>query len=257
MKLLFLNLLLAHVIGDFYCQTWRSRMRIFTHGLNSVDLYVHALIVLVLSWLVIWSWSFWWAALLMGMIHLLIDASESFVERSLHVCWHNIHAINYAVWSFVIDQLLHVASIAFVAWCWLCYNDWSQFANLQTNWFVVALVLLLCWKPANMLIGLIYRSYYCPVEVQQQQFNQHYLRFGRFMGTLARWLMVFFISTKLYLGIGFIVATIAILHFGGAFGRERSEYVVIETLLSIAISIACGSLLLALNISMVPVGFFQ
>ena len=48
---LFLNLLLAHVVGDFYCQTGRSCLGKREKGLKGSDLYVHALIILVLSWL--------------------------------------------------------------------------------------------------------------------------------------------------------------------------------------------------------------
>ena len=50
MSQLFWNLLLAHVIGDFYCQTGRSCTGKREQGLLGIDLYVHAFIILVLSW---------------------------------------------------------------------------------------------------------------------------------------------------------------------------------------------------------------
>ena len=59
---LLLSLLLAHLLGDFLLQTdalcEKKRERRFCCGF----LYVHAVIIAVLSMLAFWNWSFWpWA----------------------------------------------------------------------------------------------------------------------------------------------------------------------------------------------------
>lgn len=242
MEQLFLNLVLAHVIGDFYCQTGRSCTGKREKGLLGMDLYVHAFIILVLSWLVTWSWSFCWAALLIGVIHLFIDASKAFVERKLKVGGQPIYKTRYAVWPFVIDQILHVAVIAFVAWWWLQYNDWNQFNWLQTDWLVGALALLLCWNPANLLTKHI--LHYCQVAVLQEQSEQTTFKSGALIGTLERWLIVFFMAIQQYEAIGFLVAAKSILRFSETKESEKSEYVLAGTLVSITIAIACGCLVL-------------
>lgn len=242
---LFLNLLFAHVVGDFYCQTGRSCDGKRAKGLKGGDLYVHAAIILVLSWLATWSWSFWWAALVIGVIHLFIDAAKAAFERKYKVDGQPVYKSRHAVWPFVVDQILHVAVVAFVAWWWLQYNGWSQFDCLPTYWLMTALVLLLCWKPANLLTKHI--LHYCQVAVLQEQPEQISFKSGALIGTLERWLIVFFMAIQQYEAIGFLVAAKSILRFSETKESEKSEYVLAGTLVSIAIAIACGCLILAVR----------
>ena len=45
-----IELLLAHVVGDFYCQTDKSCQEKLQLRLKSKSLYVHSLIISLLSW---------------------------------------------------------------------------------------------------------------------------------------------------------------------------------------------------------------
>ena len=243
MSQLFWNMLLAHVIGDFYCQTGRSCTGKREQGLLGIDLYVHAFIILVLSWLVTWSWTFWWGALVIGVVHLFIDAGKAAVERTLKVNGDPIYRTRYAVWPFVVDQLLHIALIAVVAWWWQCYNGWSQLEWVNDGWLMMAMALLLCWKPANLLTKHILR--YCQVKILQDQPEHTTFKSGALIGTLERWLIVFFMFLQQYEAIGFLVAAKSILRFSETKESEKSEYVLAGTLVSIAIAVACGILVLA------------
>ena len=241
---LFLNLLLAHLVGDFYCQTTRLIVGIRTNGFFGGELYVHAFIIFVLSWLSAWSWSFWWAALAIGVIHVFIDVFfRVYLDGIISIGNHPINTTRHAIWPFLADQIFHVAIIAFVVWWWQQYNEWSQFPWLQIDWLIAALVLLLCWIPSNILIRYILNLIYFPFELMQESV-QHFFRFFRFISPLERLLMVFFISIEQYVGIGAVIAVVALFHYGGHNERERSEYVVIDTLLNIAIAIGCGYLIL-------------
>jgi hypothetical protein len=243
MSQLFWNLLLAHVIGDFYCQTGRSCTGKREQGLLGIDLYVHAFIILVLSWVATWSWAFWWGALIIGVVHLFIDAGKAAVERTLKVNGEPIYRTRYAVWPFVVDQLLHIALIAVVAWWWSQHNGWSQFAWVNDGWLMMAMALLLCWKPANLLTKHILR--YCQVKILQDQPEHTTFKSGALIGTLERWLIVFFMFLQQYEAIGFLVAAKSILRFSETKESEKSEYVLAGTLVSIAIAVACGILVLA------------
>jgi hypothetical protein len=243
MSQLFWNLLLAHVIGDFYCQTGRSCTGKREQGLLGIDLYVHAFIILVLSWAVTWSWAFWWGALVIGVVHLFIDAGKGAVERTLKVGGEPIYRTRYAVWPFVVDQLLHIALIAVVAWWWSQHNGWSQFAWVNDGWLMMVMALLLCWKPANLLTKHILR--YCQVKILQDQPEHTTFKSGALIGTLERWLIVFFMFLQQYEAIGFLVAAKSILRFSETKESEKSEYVLAGTLVSIAIAVACGILVLA------------
>ena len=70
---------------------------------------------------------------------------------------------------------------------------------------------------------------------------------GALIGTLERWLIVFFMAIQQYEAIGFLVAAKSILRFSETKESEKSEYVLAGTLVSIAIAVACGSLILAIS----------
>ena len=261
MEQLFLNLLFAHVVGDFYCQTGRSCSNKRELALKGKDLYIHAFIILMLSWLAVGTWSFWWAALALGVIHLAIDASKALFESHFKMDGVAIYKTRYAVWPFVIDQMLHITVIAVVAAWWLHFNgDWNQFAWLETGWLVTAMAMLLCWKPANLLTKHILG--YCQVKVMSPTIEQTdgsdnaaqdatadkkpNFKSGALIGTLERWLIVFFMSIQEYEAIGFLIAAKSILRFSETKESEKSEYVLAGTLVSIAIAVACGCLVLAI-----------
>ena len=109
---LLLNLLLAHLIGDFALQTSESCKHKRDKKWGSVYHYCHALIVFGLAWLVSWDWVFCWCALAIGVTHFAIDMWKSY--RKDNVIW------------FTVDQLLHVAVMAGAAWLWCSMNDWSM-----------------------------------------------------------------------------------------------------------------------------------
>lgn len=247
---LFINLMFAHIIGDFYCQTKSIIMGKREKGLTGFELYIHVLIIFVLSWIVVWSFSFWWAALVIAVVHLIIDATKAVVERKRITDYDKkkkpIHNTRFAVWPFVIDQALHVALIGVVAWWWLNDNDWNQLTcvkSLGTHNQLIALALLLCWKPANLLVKYILK--YCQVKVID---NNHEplanFKLGALIGTLERWLIIFFMSIHQYAAIGILVAAKSIRDFGVNRENERSEYVLAGTILSISIGVAAGLLLL-------------
>ena len=136
-----------------------------------------------------------------------------------------------------------IALIAVVAWWWQRYNDWSQLEWVNDGWLMMAMALLLCWKPANLLTKHILR--YCQVKILQDQPEQTTFKSGALIGTLERWLIVFFMFLQQYEAIGFLVAAKSILRFSETKESEKSEYVLAGTLVSIAIAVACGILVLA------------
>ena len=70
-KLLILQLL-AHLVSDFYLQTEKSCKSKADNAFKSRHLYIHALITFGCAWLFSLSVGFWWAALLIAALHLII-----------------------------------------------------------------------------------------------------------------------------------------------------------------------------------------
>jgi len=243
---LFANLFVAHLLGDFFFQTDTLCQKKQEKGLRGFAMYRHALILSAVSWLATWNVCFWWAALLIGVGHLLIDALKISLERNIKVSDKNgnrcpLGESRLAIWTFLTDQLLHVGWMYAIIRLWLFHNDWSQIAfieelGMKPLLFIIAL--MICGKPANILIRFILRYFT----------NEHFSKIdgsdsfkaGALIGTLERWLVVFFICLQQYAAIGFLIAAKSILRFNETKKPEKSEYVLAGTLLSLTIALVCG-----------------
>ena len=139
--ILFANLLLAHLVGDFLLQSnalCESKER--KHH-KSAFMYVHALIIALLSWLAIGNYHLWGYAVIIGVTHLLIDIAKSYAKTQT------------LVW-FVGDQILHIFVLLIVSY--FIGNGWEQFAWIPQKYALILPAFLsaviICTKPANIFI---------------------------------------------------------------------------------------------------------
>lgn len=70
---LILNLIVAHVIADFYLQTNTFCRKKAEQGVKGPQLWIHSLVVGVFSWVVVGDVGGWWLALLLMIFHFLTD----------------------------------------------------------------------------------------------------------------------------------------------------------------------------------------
>ena len=200
---LFLSLVLAHLVADFMLQTGKSCKDKKERHWKSPHHYIHALIVFGLSWLVSWDVCFWWGALMIGVAHLVIDIWKSYREDNV-------------VW-FALDQVMHLLVIAGVAYAWTGCHDWSFPFGIELRHVVIAVALLICWKPANIFIKLMLKHYSVNMpEDKESGFNA-----GALIGTIERWLIRF-----------------------GDKETAKTEYVLAGTLLSILIAVLTGMMVI-------------
>ena len=108
--------------------------------------------------------------------------------------------------------------------------------------------LLLALKPANILILLILET--CKVNVNPTKNDEHgNLHSGELIGWLERGLILVFVIMSQYEAIGFLIAAKSILRFSEASkGDEKSEYVLTGTLLSLAIALCLGIIVLKMHL---------
>lgn len=259
---LIFNLIIAHILGDFYLQTKKSCENKFLYSAKGKSLWLHSLIMGVLSWIAIWDFRGWWLALGIMIIHFLTDWLKSYIqvkwnifkiENPEHVKLVDGTNKRHDLWVFLIDQILHIGVIILFANIWLAANnDWQQFGWLQE--FAVShplraktiVAMLLALKPANILILLILGA--CKVTITPTENEEHgNFHSGELIGWLERGLMLLFVVMSQYEAIGFLIAAKSILRFNEASsGSEKSEYVLTGTLLSLATSLSLG--IIALNI---------
>lgn len=218
----FLCLLLAHLLADFVFQTSSScRDKAAKHG-RSVHQYVHAMIVIALSWLVSWDLSFWWCALIVGFTHLLLDVWKTYKAEGIK--W------------FLLDQLFHCLVLAAVAFVWCLGHSWAMPDFCSIKLLAVLLSILICWKPANIFIKLMLKHYSVnmPEEKEDTHFNA-----GALIGTVERWLILVFVYLGRYEALGLLIAAKSIIRFSES-QTNKTEYVLAGTLMSILIAVLCG-----------------
>ena len=223
-KLLILQLL-AHLVSDFYLQTETSCKSKADNAFKSRHLYIHVLITFACTWLLSMSLGYWWAALMIAVLHLIIDGLKS-------VC-KNVRG------AFFIDQLLHLAVIVAAV---IIYNNVCEVAF--PTWLPETKVLLwmvafvFCLRPANFFIQNIFKEAKITVPTNGEE-NQSLPNAGHVIGNVERMLSLVFVMLGQYSAIGFLLAAKSLLRFRET-DTMKSEYVLVGTLLSFGIAILLG-----------------
>ena len=221
-KLLILQLL-AHLVSDFYLQTEKSCKSKADNAFKSRHLYIHALITFACAWLFSLSVGFWWAALLIAALHLIIDGLKS-------VC-KNLKG------AFFIDQLLHLAVIVAVVALFnkgvISLPIWLP----ETKVLLWIMALVFCLRPANLIIQNLFKE--TKISIPDCGKEQSLPNAGRVIGNVERMLTLVFVMLGQYEAIGFLLAAKSLLRFRET-DTVKSEYVLVGTLLSFGIAILSG-----------------
>ena len=222
---LFVSLLLAHLVGDFLLQTDSLCQQKRERKAGSWFLYVHAIVISLLSLIALWDLRLWYVALVIGACHFFIDLGKAYVQRD-------------NVWTFVFDQVFHI--LILIAAVWLCVGqlgwtapDWLTLPVQKAEGIAAAAIL--CWKPANLFVKEVLK--YNRVSFPSDDSSTFHA--GKLIGTLERWLILVFILLGRYEVIGFLIAAKSIIRFGND-DRNATEYFLAGTLLSISIAVALG-----------------
>ena len=183
---------------------------------NAVDEYVSV---------VLDFWGYWWAALMITVMHFVIDGLKS-------VC-KNLKG------AFFIDQLLHLAVIVATV---IIYNNVCEIAlpawlpETKVLLWIVAFVF--CLRPANFFIQNIFKEAKITVPANGEE-NQSLPNAGHVIGDVERMLTLVFVMLGQYEAIGFLLAAKSLLRFRET-DTVKSEYVLVGTLLSFGIAILVG-----------------
>lgn len=245
---LFLYLLLAHIVGDFFLQSQHICNEKKEKGLCGSHLYGHAFVIFILSAVVMFSIKNWFAASIIGISHLIIDSIKSFFEKKLK--YKGIEYENrYNLLLFIADQCLHLLIILIISWWVLQCNEWKlpqYLRSINARDLLILIAFLFCSKPANVFIRLILD--FCQVKTIKGNVDDSIIKeeasfkSGSLIGVFERWIILLFMLVNQYLTIGYLITAKSILRFGEGERNERIEYILAGTLVSFAIAIVCGLL---------------
>ena len=226
---MFIRLLLAHVVGDFLCQTDEFCRKKQADGVCGPRVYLHSLVIFVLSWIALWSFSHWWLALIIGVVHLLIDI----IKRKDNLG------------TFIMDQVAHIVCIAIVAYVAMpevnCADHGQDCSTIYTI-CLYALIIMLNGKPANLLIKHLLKAYSVKSPKGTDGTNES-IRSGKLIGNLERWLIIVFMLCGQYEAIGFLIAAKSIIRYKDG-DISKTEYVLAGTLISVFIAVISGLFLI-------------
>ena len=217
--------LLAHLVSDFYLQTETSCKSKADNAFKSRHLYYHALITFACAWLFSLSIGYWWAALMIAALHLIIDGLKSVFK--------NVRS------AFFIDQLLHFAVIIGTV---VTFNKIGEVAFPtwlpETKVLLWIMAFVFCLRPANFFIQNIFKEAKISVPTNGEE-NQSLPNAGHVIGNVERMLSLVFVLLGQYEAIGFLLAAKSLLRFRET-DTVKSEYVLVGTLLSFGIAILLG-----------------
>jgi hypothetical protein len=227
--ILFLQLLLAHLAGDFFLQPSAWVRQKEERNWESPLLYLHIGIHFVLILFFCFDIRFWFPAFVIAFTHLVIDLVKVNYQRP----------DNRREWFFI-DQGLHLLVLLVASW--MLSTESMDFSFLKNPKFLVVLAGIgFLLQPAAVIIRMGI-SHWAPTSIPDERSLQNA---GKLIGMLERILIFIFIMAGKWEGVGFLLGAKSIFRFGdlkGSTDRKLTEYILIGTLISFSIAIVTAVL---------------
>lgn len=219
------KLLLSHFLTDFFLQprSWITDRRKKKFG--SGYLYLHTLITAAVACLII-GWQYWLIAVIIFVTHTIIDGWKSYMaDKSIY---------------FLADQALHLLVIL---GCW--WFTFYDFAGLRSGWdtirndtdlWIIVTAFVFLTLPSSYLIGQLTQKWRNALANAEALANA-----GKWIGIIERCIMLALIMQNEYEAIGLLIAAKGFIRFNEtARTEQKTEYLLIGTLISISIALVTG-----------------
>lgn len=219
------KLLLSHFLADFLLQrdAWIRERR--ERHFGSPFLYLHTFIAAALAW-ILTGWEYWIVALIIFLTHTIIDGAKSYAPDKPRY--------------FLLDQTAHLLVI-FACW-WFTFYDLS---DLKLNWkeitsdtdlWVRITAYFFVTMPAAYLIGQLTKQWRAKLPDSEGLANA-----GKWIGIIERIMILTLALYDQYEAVGLLIAAKSIIRFNDSNRTEqKTEYLVIGTLISISVAIVTG-----------------
>ncbi len=223
------RILLAHLTSDFIFQTKRM---VNEKKWFSTQMLIHIAIV-YLSTALLTGW--WFGSAIIAITHYVIDGLKISIQKK------NKYS---EISLFISDQLVHTASIILI---WAAYN--SSFKPLQEaiclpisnyNFSLLLLAYLLVTTPVSYLIRHATQNIKKRKSNTSHDEEEKTENGGKLIGIFERIIILTFVLLGQYEAIGFLITGKSIIRFANNKEHIESEYVLVGTMMSYAISIVIG-----------------
>lgn len=229
MMFLFLQFLIAHLLGDFVLQpkSWVTDKE--KNKIKAKSLYAHiAVHVICLSVLLGFNEKYILGFSIVIVSHFLIDLAKIYIQQK-----------KTKRWLFFIDQTLHIIVIGLVT---LLYYpvDWNFSAIFTEKTLLFIACILFVSYVCSIIMGVLL-SYWDIDEITKEKNSLK--NAGKYIGLLERLFVFGFIALGRWEGVGLLLGAKSVFRFGdltAAKNRKLTEYVLIGTLLSFGLAILAG-----------------
>lgn len=238
-KELFLFLLLIHIIGDFYLQ---SDSLADKKNYHYPALVVHSITYLLVSFVIcipVFSITIVIVVSILSLSHFIIDSIKYIFIRVQIIKDGDRNRV-----VFISDQILHILCIIII--CILFEMEKQSFAALPLINSIFSIIgisqyrvlcwlvlLLLIWKPANIIIKKLLLNY--KPDSSEEQLSK---KSGAFIGILERLIILVLLSIQQYAAIGLVLTAKSVARYNKiSENKDFAEYYLLGTLLSTAMVI--------------------
>lgn len=144
------------------------------------------------------------------------------------------------------DQILHLGSISGIVLLYSGISGIEFIIELEIKIIAIIAGFIFCAKPSNVIIKYIMEAFAIetPDKTRENAEDLSLPNAGKLIGIIERFLALALILLGQYEAVGLIIAAKSILRFSGT---QKSEYVLVGTLLSFGMSIFTGILIDFLN----------
>ena len=213
---LFIALFLAHLLADFVFQPNKMARRKTKWQWRALHSVIHVL----LTYALLAKWGLWYIPLFIGVSHYLVDWGKNTIKRQ-------------DLPIFVLDQGVHLLILVGASlWIYSIFPSvpgWQIWlAPYLWNLAIIICSVILLLPAGGILIGYIMD----PIQQQIEMPAKGLENGGKLIGYLERLLILTFVMTNQFVGIGFLVAAKSIFRFSeikDSNNRKEAEYIIIGT----------------------------
>jgi Protein of unknown function (DUF3307) len=227
-------MLLAHLTGDYVLQ-WESLARWKSVSIKGAVCHGSIVLAVTLLFAVLIDPMWWLWALLIGLAHIVIDASWVVFNRRF-----TPRSGMYGLARLLIDQTLHFAVIVFA----LCASGYAAPTTLFSTavsevqahraW-AIALGYVLISMPAWIFIEFIF---YGLINGSAPDFSR--VSKYKYVGSLERGLIATFVATGQFTLVPVVALPRLVLESPQYFGNNRTTLYIAEWLGSLAVAVLIG-----------------
>ncbi len=227
---LLLKLIAAHFVSDFLLQpsAWVNARN--KHHFTAWQLYLHGLVTTT-TVVILCGADLWFIGIILGISHIVLDGTKSYLKQS--------------TLYFLTDQVIHFMILA-ACWALFTGTSWNHqvIDHLYHNpeFWLYACAILFLTGPSGILIELMTTRWRIQLSGIKGSLTS-LEKAGMLIGIIERLLIFFLVIIGKYEAVGLLIAAKSLLRFNEKDRpEEKTEYLLVGTLISVALALGTGFL---------------